>query len=47
MGSSIWLVAVLLASVIVYHLFEKPVSDLREKFTTRVTAAPFGLKHSV
>ena len=36
-----WVVMVFLVSMIVFHNFEKPISDLREKFTTRVQAGPF------
>jgi peptidoglycan/LPS O-acetylase OafA/YrhL len=38
----IWLTAVLLVSATVFHGFEKPISDLRERFTRRVQAGPFG-----
>jgi peptidoglycan/LPS O-acetylase OafA/YrhL len=36
-----WLVLVLSVSAAVFHSFEKPVSDLRERFTRRVQAGPF------
>ena len=38
----LWLVLVLLLSALVFHGFEKPISDLRERFTRRVQAGPFG-----
>ncbi|MFD2378056.1 acyltransferase family protein [Ottowia pentelensis] len=38
----LWLVLVLALSALVFHIFEKPVSDLRERFTRRVQAGPFG-----
>lgn len=37
-----WLALVLAVSMAVFHSFEKPVSDLRERFTRRVQAGPFG-----
>jgi len=37
-----WLTLVLLVSAAVFHSFEKPVADLRERFTRRVQAGPFG-----
>ena len=37
----VWLVLVLAISATVFHSFEKPVSDLRERFTKRVQAGPF------
>ena len=37
----VWLVVVLAVSALVFHSFEKPVSDLRERFTRRVQAGPF------
>lgn len=40
-ASALWLGAVLVVSMGVYHAFEKPVSDLRERFTRRVDANPF------
>ena len=39
----VWLVAVLAVSALVFHGFEKPVSDLRERFTRRVQAGPFSV----
>lgn len=36
-----WLISVLLLSALVYHLFEGPVADLRERFTRKVDASPF------
>ena len=36
-----WVVAVFALSALVFHSFEKPVSDLRERFTKRVQAGPF------
>ena len=44
----LWLELVLWAALVavlapaIYHSFEKPVSDLRERFTRRVDASPFG-----
>ncbi|MBK6614424.1 acyltransferase [Ottowia sp.] len=37
-----WVALVLILSALVFHGFEKPVSDLRERFTRRVQAGPFG-----
>ncbi|MDR0479680.1 MAG: acyltransferase [Burkholderiaceae bacterium] len=37
----IWLALVLAVSAAVFHSFEKPISDLRERFTRRVQAGPF------
>lgn len=37
-----WVGLVLAVSAAVFHTFEKPVSDLRERFTRRVQAGPFG-----
>ncbi len=37
----LWAILVLATSVAVYHAFEKPVSDLRERFTRKVDANPF------
>ena len=39
-----WLTAVLAVSALVFHSFEKPVSDLRERFTRRVQAGPFSAR---
>lgn len=36
-----WLALVLTVSALVYHKFEKPVADLRDRYTTRVDASPF------
>ncbi|QXL83549.1 acyltransferase [Comamonas sp. NLF-1-9] len=36
-----WLTATLAVSACIFHGFEKPVSDLRERFTRRVDASPF------
>ena len=36
-----WVMAVFAVSALVFHSFEKPVSDLRERFTKRVQAGPF------
>ena len=36
-----WLLAVLACSALIYHGFEGPVADLRERFTKRVDASPF------
>ena len=38
-----WLLTVLFFSAAVFHIFEKPVSDIREKFTKRVQAGPFSI----
>ena len=40
----LWVVLVVSLSALVFHLFEKPVSDLRERFTRRVQAGPFSAK---
>lgn len=40
-ASAGWLAAVLVVSVALYHAFEKPTSDLRERFTRKVDANPF------
>lgn len=40
-ASVAWLATVLLVSVGIYHAFEKPVSDLRDRFTRKVDANPF------
>ena len=37
-----WLLAVLATSAFIYHVFEGPVADLRERFTQKVDASPFG-----
>ncbi len=36
-----WLLAVYKTSELIFHFFELPISNLREKFTTRVDASPF------
>lgn len=41
LASFAWVVAVALVSMAVFHAFEKPVSDLRERFTRKVDANPF------
>lgn len=41
-AAAIWLLLVWGVSVLVFSFFEKPVSDLRERITTRVDAKPFG-----
>lgn len=41
-AAALWLLVVGLASMGIFHAFEKPVSDLRERFTRRVDANPFG-----
>ncbi len=40
----VWLLLTVLVSMSVYHGFEKPISDLRERFTRRVDANPFSAK---
>jgi peptidoglycan/LPS O-acetylase OafA/YrhL len=40
--TALWLALVLLVAAGVHHAFEKPVSDLRERFTRKVDASPFG-----
>jgi len=37
-----WVLAVLATSALIYHVFEGPVADLRELFTKKVDASPFG-----
>ncbi|MDR1967261.1 MAG: acyltransferase [Burkholderiaceae bacterium] len=37
----LWLTLVLGLSALVFHGFEKPISDLRERFTRKVQAGPF------
>lgn len=37
----VWLLLVIAVSAAVFHSFEKPISDLRERFTRRVQAGPF------
>ena len=36
-----WLLAVVATSALIFHVFEGPVADLRERFTKRVDASPF------
>lgn len=36
-----WLFFIFLLSAFIFHWFEKPISDLRERFTQRVDASPF------
>lgn len=38
----LWLVLVFVVSRLVYTIFEKPLSDLRERYTRKVDASPFG-----
>lgn len=38
-----WVLLVTAFSACVFHVFEKPVSDLRDKFTKKVEAGPFGM----
>jgi len=38
---AVWLLAVYFVSAAVFHSFEKPVSDLRERFTRRISSLPF------
>lgn len=45
LGIVVWLPLVLLVAMGVHHSFEKPMSDLRERFTERVPAAPFQAAH--
>lgn len=40
----LWVLLVLALSAAVFHLFEKPSSDLRERFTRRVQAGPFSAR---
>lgn len=37
----LWVLLVFAVSALVFHSFEKPVADLRERFTKRVQAGPF------
>lgn len=39
--TGLWLISVAAVSALVFHAFEKPVSDLRERFTKAVSASPF------
>jgi peptidoglycan/LPS O-acetylase OafA/YrhL len=39
---ALWVLTVFAVSALVFHSFEKPLSDLRERFTRRVQAGPFG-----
>ena len=39
--TALWLICVFALSALVFHAFEKPVSDLRERFTKAVSASPF------
>jgi hypothetical protein len=36
-----WLIAVYKSSEFIFKIFELPISDLRERFTSRVDASPF------
>lgn len=38
---AMWLLAVYFVSALVFHSFEKPVSDLRERYTRRFSTLPF------
>lgn len=38
----LWLLLTAAVAVTVHHTFEKPVSDLRDRFTRKVDASPFG-----
>lgn len=38
----LWFLLVFGVSAVVYHVFEKPTSDLRERFTRKIDASPFG-----
>ncbi len=40
----LWVLLVFAVSALVFHSFEKPSSDLRERFTRRVQAGPFGVR---
>jgi len=40
-ASVIWIVLTLSLSVFIFKVFEKPTSDLRERFTKKVDASPF------
>jgi len=46
-GSIVWLALVLVVSATVFHSFEKPISDLRERFTRRIQAGPFGSRGGI
>ncbi len=37
----VWLATTIAVSALVFHSFEGPVSDIRERFTRRVNANPF------
>ena len=37
----IWLALVFVISGVIFNVFEKPVSDLRDRFTKHVDASPF------
>jgi len=41
MASVVWLAATFVIAALVFHSFEKPVSDLRERLTRKVNANPF------
>lgn len=38
----LWLLLVWALSALIFHRFERPVTDLRERFASRVRAGPFG-----
>ena len=42
LATMVWLPLTVAVSAGVHHAFEKPVSDLRERFTRKVDASPFG-----
>lgn len=41
LAAAIWLISVYAVSALVFHLFEKPVSDLREIYTKKISSMPF------
>jgi peptidoglycan/LPS O-acetylase OafA/YrhL len=42
LAAALWAVLVFVGSAAVHHAFEKPVSDLRERYTRKIDASPFG-----
>ncbi len=42
--AAVWFILVFPLAAIVHHVFEKPVSDLRERFTRKVDANPFAVQ---
>ena len=42
----LWILLVVGLSMLVFHVFEKPVSDLRDRFTKKVEAGPFGMQEN-